>query len=105
MPRRPAAIPRLPVSILRKFHPAVQSWFEAVSPAPIRPQVLGWTAIAQGQSTLYKSETCFLAGVNPFERIADLSREQLDRIVSTAKKADDRPACQRRPIGNFITLK
>jgi ATP-dependent Lhr-like helicase len=46
-----------PGPILRKFHPAVRAWFEAVFPAPTRPQVLGWNAIAQGHSTLLCAPT------------------------------------------------
>src|ERR1700722_12909087 len=43
--------------ILQKFHPAVRAWFEAVFPAPTRPQLLGWSAIAQDHSTLLCAPT------------------------------------------------
>jgi ATP-dependent helicase Lhr and Lhr-like helicase len=46
-----------PDAILTKFHPAVRTWFEAVFPAPTRPQILGWAAIARGQSTLLCAPT------------------------------------------------
>ena len=39
------------------FHPAVKGWFEAVFPAPTKPQVLGWPAIARGDSTLILAPT------------------------------------------------
>ncbi len=44
-------------SILDGFHPAVRAWFEAVFPAATRPQVLGWTAIAERESTLLCAPT------------------------------------------------
>ncbi|MEY2411407.1 MAG: ATP-dependent helicase Lhr and Lhr-like helicase, partial [Acidobacteriaceae bacterium] len=37
---------------LEIFHPAVREWFEAVFPAPTRPQTMGWPSIARGESTL-----------------------------------------------------
>ena len=42
---------------LKIFHPAVRDWFEAVFPAPTRPQVLGWAPIARGESTLLCAPT------------------------------------------------
>src|ERR1700755_3441514 len=39
------------------FHPAVREWFEAVFPAPPKPQVLGWPTIARGDSTLILAPT------------------------------------------------
>jgi len=39
------------------FHPPVREWFEAVFPAPTRPQTLGWPAIARGESTLILAPT------------------------------------------------
>ena len=39
------------------FHGSVRSWFEAVFPAPTRPQRLGWPAIARGDSTLILAPT------------------------------------------------
>src|SRR6185437_14796704 len=44
-------------SPLDAFHPAVREWFEAVFPEPTRPQILGWPAIARGDSTLILSPT------------------------------------------------
>ena len=44
-------------AILSKFHPAVRSWFDAVFQAPTRPQVLGWTEIVKGDSTLLCAPT------------------------------------------------
>jgi ATP-dependent Lhr-like helicase len=42
---------------LEIFHPAVRAWFEAVFPAPTRPQIEGWPAIARGESTLILAPT------------------------------------------------
>src|SRR3954465_15310558 len=42
---------------LGSFHPAVQQWFSAVFAEATSPQVLGWPAIAQGESTLILAPT------------------------------------------------
>ena len=42
---------------LAPFHPAVREWFSASFAAPTRPQVLGWPAIARGESTLILAPT------------------------------------------------
>ncbi|HVO24265.1 MAG TPA: DEAD/DEAH box helicase [Candidatus Margulisiibacteriota bacterium] len=42
---------------LSYFQPAVRQWFEAVFPDATRPQVLGWPAIAGGDSTLILAPT------------------------------------------------
>jgi ATP-dependent Lhr-like helicase len=39
------------------FHPAVREWFEAVFTEPTTPQLLGWPAIARGDSTLILAPT------------------------------------------------
>jgi ATP-dependent helicase Lhr and Lhr-like helicase len=39
------------------FRAPVREWFEAVFPAPTRPQTLGWPAIARGESTLILAPT------------------------------------------------
>jgi ATP-dependent Lhr-like helicase len=39
------------------FHPAVRAWFESSFLAPTKPQVLGWRAIARGDSTLILAPT------------------------------------------------
>jgi ATP-dependent Lhr-like helicase len=44
-------------SPLTLFHPSVRAWFDAVFPAPTRPQQLGWPAIARGESTLILAPT------------------------------------------------
>src|ERR1035437_528315 len=44
-------------SPLHLFHPPVRAWFDAVFPAPTRPQQLGWAAIARGESTLILAPT------------------------------------------------
>jgi ATP-dependent Lhr-like helicase len=42
---------------LAVFHSPVREWFEAVFPAPTRPQKLGWPAVARGDSTLILAPT------------------------------------------------
>ncbi len=42
---------------LELFHAPVREWFEAVFPAPTRPQRMGWPAIARGASTLILAPT------------------------------------------------
>src|SRR5450432_4714929 len=44
-------------SELGLFHAPVREWFEAVFTAPTRPQLLGWPAIARGESTLILAPT------------------------------------------------
>jgi ATP-dependent Lhr-like helicase len=39
------------------FHPSVRAWFESSFPAPTKPQLLGWPAIARGDSTLILAPT------------------------------------------------
>src|SRR5579859_1081126 len=42
---------------LDAFHAPVREWFEAVFPAPTRPQELGWPAISRGDTTLILAPT------------------------------------------------
>jgi endonuclease-8 len=42
--------------------------------------------LAAGAGNIYKSETLFLCGVNPFERISALSDRELRRILNVARK-------------------
>src|ERR1039457_2045582 len=51
---------------LHLFHPPVRAWFEAVFPAPTRPQQLGWPAIARGESTLILAPTGTGTTLAPF---------------------------------------
>jgi endonuclease-8 len=43
-------------------------------------------SILAGLGNVYKSEVCFLAQVNPFQRIGALSRAQLESLVAIARK-------------------
>ena len=43
-------------------------------------------SIMAGLGNVFKSEVCFLAQVNPFQRIGALTREQLESLVSIARK-------------------
>ena len=49
--------PRPNSDVLALFHPAVRRWFESAFDAPTRPQMLGWPAIARGESTLILAPT------------------------------------------------
>ena len=53
----PTEIPWNAAPELTLFEPAVREWFTAVFPGPTRPQVLGWPAIARGDSTLILAPT------------------------------------------------
>ena len=53
----PSANPIPSADVLLLFHPAVREWFESVFPAPTRPQIMGWPAIARGESTLILAPT------------------------------------------------
>ncbi len=39
------------------FHPAARDWFKSVFQGPTQPQILGWPAIARGESTLILAPT------------------------------------------------
>jgi endonuclease-8 len=47
--------------------------------------LLDQTALA-GIGNVYKSEICFLCGVNPFLRVGDLDDVTLDRLIETARR-------------------
>ncbi len=58
MAKKSKAAPAVPPEgALDIFHPAVRDWFEAVFPAPTRPQIEGWAPIARGESTLILAPT------------------------------------------------
>ena len=58
MPRRSPTPQQSPTDdILTRFEPAVRGWFQAVFPAPTRPQLLGWPPIVRGESTLLCAPT------------------------------------------------
>jgi endonuclease-8 len=42
-------------------------------------------SVLAGLGNVYKSEVCFLAGVNPFKRIGELPRTQMESMVSIAR--------------------
>jgi endonuclease-8 len=41
--------------------------------------------VLAGVGNVFKSEICFAAGLNPFRKVASLTREQLTELVSTAR--------------------
>ena len=43
-------------------------------------------SIMAGMGNVFKSEVCFMAGVNPFQRIGALSTVQLESLVTIARK-------------------
>jgi endonuclease-8 len=58
---------------------------QAHSDVDIADALLDQRAIA-GIGNIYKSETLFAAGVNPFTRVSGLTRDQIERVVATAAK-------------------
>ena len=52
---------------------------------PIAEALLNQRVIA-GLGNVYKSEVLFMCGVNPFVPVRDVEDEQLDRIVTTARR-------------------
>jgi endonuclease VIII len=64
---------------------------EAVSRLASRPELeLGVALLTQsilaGLGNVFKSEVCFVAGVNPFQRVGELSKMQLESLISIARK-------------------
>src|SRR5580698_8049871 len=51
------SISAAPGNTLELFHSPVRAWFEEVFEKPTGPQVLGWPAIARGESTLILAPT------------------------------------------------
>lgn len=49
-------------------------------------QVLLNQRVVAGIGNVYKSETCFLCGVNPFREVRTLDGSQLEQLVFTARK-------------------
>jgi endonuclease-8 len=42
--------------------------------------------VLAGVGNVFKSEVCFVTGINPFCKVADLSAEQISTLISTSKK-------------------
>jgi len=42
--------------------------------------------VLAGVGNVFKSEVCFVTGVNPFCKVADLSAEQISTLIATSKK-------------------
>ena len=42
--------------------------------------------VLAGVGNVFKSEICFVCGVHPFTRVADLSAVQMDQLIATAQK-------------------
>ena len=53
---------------------------EAIADVLLHQEVLA------GVGNIFKSETCFVAGINPFARVSSLSPETISRIVATAQR-------------------
>ena len=53
--------------------------------AEVGVALLDQTALA-GIGNVYKSEVCFLCGVNPFVRVGDLDESTLDRLIEMARR-------------------
>jgi endonuclease-8 len=71
--------------------PATVAQLESHPELDIGVALLNQSLIA-GVGNMFKSEICFLAGVNPFAQVRDLSRNQLEQIVSIAGKTMRQPA-------------
>jgi ATP-dependent Lhr-like helicase len=81
-------MPKPAPSPLDTFHPAVQQWFTAVFTSATRPQVMGWPAIARGDSTLILAPTgtgktlaAFLWAINRLMFLPVPAPEQRCRIL------------------------
>src|SRR5690348_17020420 len=73
---------------LALFHAPVRAWFEAVFPAPTRPQLLGWPAIVRGDSTLILAPTgsgktlaAFLSCIDRLMFAPEPPRDQRCRVL------------------------
>jgi len=42
--------------------------------------------VLAGVGNVFKSEACFVSGLNPFRKVASLTREEVARVVSTARE-------------------
>ena len=42
--------------------------------------------VLAGVGNVFKSEVCFVTGINPFCNVADLSAEQISTLIATSKK-------------------
>jgi endonuclease-8 len=42
--------------------------------------------VLAGVGNVFKSETCFVSGINPFCKVAALSREQVAALIAAARK-------------------
>ena len=42
--------------------------------------------VLAGVGNVFKSETCFVAGLNPFRKVGSLTREQLAKVVAIARR-------------------
>jgi endonuclease-8 len=80
------ALSRLGPDLLRPdFDPRVaRARLRARGDVEVGVALMDQTALA-GIGNVYKSETLFLAGVSPFNRVRDLDDESLDRLLATAR--------------------
>jgi len=110
---------------LAQFHSSVREWFSETFGQPTRPQVLGWPAIARGESTLIfaptgsgktltaflwcldrlmftpqpaKDRRCRVLYVSPLKALAvDVERNLRQPLAGIAKTADARGESYIRP--------
>ena len=68
--------------------------------APARDEeiadVLLHQEVLAGVGNVFKSEVCFVTGINPFCRVRDLNERQLNALVETSQKLSP-PTCLRTP--------
>ena len=69
---------------------------DAIGEALLRQSALA------GVGNLYKSETLFLSGVNPFVPVRELSDDDLDRVISKARALMSANLSRRSPSGRTL---
>ena len=85
--------------LFTKFHPAERTWFEAVFPAPTRPQILGWAAIARGSGKTLSPDqrkgvpgrSSSSAGCSPINTIWDFAGPSPHTYTTRIRRTVERP--------------
>jgi endonuclease-8 len=84
---RRAGIPPASADLLSpEFDPAAAAVRIASHPGESIADVLLHQNVLAGVGNIFKSETCFVAGVSPFACVSSLSAETIARVVATAQR-------------------